>query len=42
MAECYQKLGDKESQKLYERIARDFADQKDAAAEARSRAGYFG
>ena len=37
MAECYQKLGDKESQKVYERIARDFEDQKDAAAEARSR-----
>lgn len=27
MAECYQKLGDAESRKIYERVAREFADQ---------------
>ena len=37
MAECYQKLGDAESRKIYERVVREFTDQKDAAAEARSR-----
>ena len=37
IAECYQKLGDKESQKVYERIVRDFGDQKDAADKASSR-----
>ena len=30
MAECYQKLGDAESKKIYERLLRDYADQKDA------------
>src|SRR5262245_51072096 len=29
MADCYQKLGDAESRKVYERIVRDYADQKD-------------
>ena len=37
MAECYQKLGDTEAQKIYEQVLRDFADQRDAAAEARTR-----
>lgn len=37
MAECYQKLGDAESRKIYERVVREFADQKEAAAEARAR-----
>ncbi|MBI3262309.1 MAG: PD40 domain-containing protein, partial [Acidobacteria bacterium] len=37
MAECYQKLGDGEARTIYERVAREFADQKDAAAEARTR-----
>src|SRR5690348_8204527 len=37
MAECYQKLGDAEATKIYERITRDFADQRDAASEARAR-----
>lgn len=37
MAECYQKMGDAESQEIYERIVREFADQKDAVAEARAR-----
>src|SRR5437762_8362393 len=39
MAECYQKLGDAESQKIYERIVREFADQKEAAGIARSHLG---
>jgi Tol biopolymer transport system component len=37
MAECYQKLGDGESRKIYERIVREFGDQKEAAAQARTR-----
>jgi Tol biopolymer transport system component len=36
MAECYQKLGDAESQRVYERLVRDFGDQPQAA-EARAR-----
>ena len=37
MAEAYQKLGDAEAQKIYQRLVRDFGDQKDAAAAARAR-----
>lgn len=36
LAECYQKLGDSESRKIYERILRDYSDQKDAALVART------
>lgn len=39
MAECYQKLGDAESRKIYEHVLRDYADQKDAASIARARLG---
>ena len=39
MAECYQKLGDAESRKIYERLVRDYADQKESAAIARARLG---
>jgi Tol biopolymer transport system component len=39
MAECYQKLGDSESRKIYEQIARDYADQRGAAAIARAKLG---
>ena len=28
MAECYQKLGDAEAQKVYERVVREYPDQK--------------
>jgi Tol biopolymer transport system component len=42
MAECYQKMGDSESQKIYERVLRDFADQKEAAGMARARLGRAG
>jgi Tol biopolymer transport system component len=37
IAECYQKLGDSQSRKIYEQIIRDYADQKDAAATARTK-----
>ena len=39
MADCYQKLGDAESRKIYERVVRDYADQNDAAVFARARLG---
>jgi Tol biopolymer transport system component len=39
MAECYQKLGDAESQKVYQRIVSEFADQKDAVTIAQARLG---
>lgn len=35
LAECYRKMGDAESQKVYQQIVREYADQKEAAAEAR-------
>ena len=38
MAECYQTLGDKEAQRVYQRLVRDFGDQKEAAI-AQSRIG---
>src|SRR6266487_4472451 len=37
VAECYQKLGEDKAQVAYERVAREFADQKEPAAEARTR-----
>jgi Tol biopolymer transport system component len=37
MAEAYQKLGDAEAQKIYQRLIRDFADQKESVALARTR-----
>jgi Tol biopolymer transport system component len=42
MAECYQKLGDGESRKIYERVLREYADQREAAATARARLGSAG
>jgi Tol biopolymer transport system component len=39
MAECYQKLGDAQARKVLERVVREFADQKDAVAVARTRLG---
>jgi Tol biopolymer transport system component len=39
MAECYQKLGDTEAHKIYERLVRDFADQKEPVAIARAHLG---
>src|SRR5439155_23240524 len=37
MAECYQKLGDGEARKIYERVVREFAEQGQAVALARAR-----
>lgn len=37
MAECYQKLGGVEARKVYERVVREFPDQRTEAAAARSR-----
>jgi Tol biopolymer transport system component len=37
--ECYRKMGDAEARKIFERVIRDFADQKEAVAEARARMG---
>lgn len=37
MAECYQKLGHAEARKIYERVVREYADQRDPVAQARSR-----
>jgi Tol biopolymer transport system component len=35
MGQCYEKLGDEESRKAFERVVREFADQKEAVEEAR-------
>ena len=39
MADCYQKLGDSESRKIYEQIMREYSDQKEAAAVAQRKLG---
>ncbi|MCA1650748.1 MAG: hypothetical protein LC753_10880 [Acidobacteria bacterium] len=39
MAGCHQKLGNAEARTIYERVIRDFGDQKDAVAMARARLG---
>ena len=39
MAACYQKLGDGEAQKTYERLIREFSDQKEAVSVARAQLG---
>ena len=39
MAECYQKLGDAESRKIYEQVVREYGDQKEAVVLARARLG---
>src|SRR5205814_5088464 len=39
VGQCYEKLGNVESRKAYERVVREYADQKEAAALARSRLG---
>ena len=36
MAQSYQKLGDTESRKIYERVVREYGDQKDAVTTARA------
>src|SRR6266568_2468737 len=39
MGQCYEKLGDSESRKAYERVVLEYADQKEAVAMARARLG---
>jgi Tol biopolymer transport system component len=39
MADAYRRLGDAEARKVYERIVKEFGDQKDAVAEARLHLG---
>jgi len=39
LADCYQKLGDAQADTVYQRLVREFADQKDVAATARARMG---
>jgi Tol biopolymer transport system component len=42
LAQCYEKQGDAEARKLYERVVRDFGDQKDPAETARTRLAALG
>jgi Tol biopolymer transport system component len=42
MAECHDKLGDAEAKAIYERVVREFGDQRDAVATARARLGRGG
>jgi Tol biopolymer transport system component len=37
MGQCYEKLGNTEARKAYERVLRDYSDQNEAAAQARTR-----
>ena len=37
MGQCYEKLGDADARKAYERAVREFGDQKEAVAQARAR-----
>ncbi|HUQ91099.1 MAG TPA: tetratricopeptide repeat protein [Bryobacteraceae bacterium] len=37
MGQCYEKLGSTEARKQYDRVIRDYADQKDAVARAQTR-----
>jgi Tol biopolymer transport system component len=41
MGECYEKLGKDEARKAYERVLRDYPDQKEAVSEARARLGRY-
>jgi outer membrane protein assembly factor BamD (BamD/ComL family) len=41
MGQCYEKLGNTEARKAYERLVRDYGDQNEAAAQARARLAQF-
>lgn len=41
LGDCYQKVGEAKAQAVFEQVARQFADQTDAAAEARTRLAAF-
>jgi Tol biopolymer transport system component len=42
MGACYERLGDKDARATYERAAKEFSDQADAAAQARARLAAMG
>ena len=42
MGECYEKLGDAEARKAYERVVREFGSQKESVAAARARLAALG
>src|SRR5262245_26671394 len=42
MADCYRKLGDAQANKVYEQITREYADQRDVAAQAQAYLGVGG
>jgi Tol biopolymer transport system component len=42
MGACYEKLGDAEARKAYERVVHDFADQKEMAVQAQTRLASLG
>ena len=42
MAECHQKLGDAQARTIYERLVREFGDQREAVTIARARLGVAG
>jgi Tol biopolymer transport system component len=42
LGQCYEKLGDTEARKAYERIVREFADQPEEATQARARLAALG
>ncbi len=39
MGQCYEKLGDAQARQAYDRVVRDFADQKEAAGRRQGAAG---
>jgi len=41
MAQCHEQLGNRNAQALYERVLREFGDQRDAAAQAKARLAAF-
>ena len=42
MAQCHEQLGNRNAQALYERVLREFGDQRDAAAQAKARLAALG
>src|SRR5262245_43091475 len=42
MGECYERLGDAEARKVYERVVREFGGQKDSVEAARARLAVLG
>ncbi len=42
LGQCYEKMGSTQARKQYDRVIRDYADQKDSVAMARARIGAIG